>query len=92
MNVLKLFDGLSHYTKTFYQGRYDIKCASIEDLKQRKNFFILEYNGCGAEPYHIYGNGNNILEAYKIVLQYWKVLYEISQIAECPMENVRLAY
>jgi hypothetical protein len=77
--LLKLFDGLSHYIKTFYYGRYDIKCASIEDLKQGKNFSILEYNGCGAEPHHIYGNGNNILEAYKIVLQHWKVLYKISR-------------
>ncbi len=77
--LLKLFDDLSQYTKTFYYGRYDIKCASIEDLKEGKNFSILEYNGCGAEPHHIYGNGNNIFGAYKIVLQHWKVLYQISR-------------
>ena len=27
---------------------------SIEDLKNGKNFSILEFNGCGAEPNHIY--------------------------------------
>jgi hypothetical protein len=70
---------LSHYTKYFYYGRYDIKCTSVEDLKQGKNFSILEYNGCGAEPHHIYGNNNTLLQAYKIVLHHWRVLYEISR-------------
>ena len=80
--LLKVFDDLSHYAGHFYYGRYDIKCKSIEDLKQGKNFSILEYNGCGAEPHHIYGNGNTLLEAYKIVLQHWKVLYAISRYNE----------
>jgi hypothetical protein len=77
-NLLKVFDGLSHYTKHFYYGRYDIKCASIEDLKQGKNFYILEYNGCGAEPHHIYGDGNTLFQAYKILLHHWNMLYKIS--------------
>ena len=76
--LLKVFDELSHYTGHFYYGRYDIKCSSVEELKQGKNFSILEYNGCGAEPHHIYGNGNSLLKAYQIVLQHWRVLYRIS--------------
>lgn len=80
--LLKIFDDLSHYSGHFYYGRYDLKCASIEDLKLGRNFSILEYNGCGAEPHHIYGNGNTLLEAYKIVLQHWKVLYAISRYNE----------
>lgn len=77
--LLKVFDDLSHYSRYFYYGRYDIKCLSIEDLKAGKNFSILEYNGCGAEPHHIYGNGNTLIQAYKIVLQHWKVLFKISR-------------
>ena len=77
--LLKVFDDLSHYAKHFYYGRYDIKCQSIEELKQGKNFSILEYNGCGAEPHHIYGNGNTLLQAYRIVLHHWNVLYKISK-------------
>jgi hypothetical protein len=76
--LLTVFDELSHYARHFYYGRYDIKCASIEDLKEGKNFFILEYNGCGAEPHHIYGDGNTLFQAYGILLQHWKVLYKIS--------------
>jgi hypothetical protein len=80
--LLKVFDDLSHYAGHFYYGRYDVKCASIADLKEGMNFSILEYNGCGAEPHHIYGNGNTLFEAYKIVLQHWKVLYRISKYNE----------
>ena len=77
--LFKLFDEISHYSKYFYYGRYDIKCASIEDLKEGKNYSILEYNGSGAEPHHVYGNGNNLLQAYKIILHHWNVLYKISR-------------
>lgn len=77
--LLKVFDDLSLYTKHFYYGRYDIKCASIDDLKNGKNYSILEYNGCGAEPHHAYGNGNSLIQAYDVFLHHWKVLYKISQ-------------
>ena len=78
--LLKVFDDLSNYSKHFYYGRYDIKCLSIEDLKEGNNFSILEYNGSGAEPHHIYGDGNNLIQAYRIVLHHWKVLYTISKL------------
>jgi hypothetical protein len=78
--LLKVFDELSHYSRQFYYGRYDIKCSSVKDLKEGKNFIILEFNGCGAEPHHIYGNGYSLLQAYRIVLQHWKVLFRISRI------------
>ena len=77
--LLKVFDDISHYTKHFYYGRFDIKCASVEDLKQGKNFLILEFNGSGAEPHHAYGDGNTLLQAHKIFLHHWKMLYRISR-------------
>ncbi len=77
--LLKVFDDLSLNSSNFFFGRYDIKCSSIEDLKSGKNFSILEYNGSGAEPHHIYGNGNTLLQAYSILLKHWKILYSISR-------------
>lgn len=77
--LLKIFDDLSHYTNKFYYGRYDIKCTSIEDLKEGKNFSILEFNGCGAEPNHIYDAGISIWKAYREILKHWKALYRISK-------------
>ena len=78
-DIHRVFDELSHYTKYFYYGRYDIKTTSIEDLKQGKNFLILEYNGCGAEPNHIYDCGMGLLDAYREILKHWRALYRISR-------------
>ncbi|HTE34197.1 MAG TPA: hypothetical protein VK666_27650 [Chryseolinea sp.] len=78
--LLNIFDGLSQHSKSFYYGRYDIKCRSIDDLKAGKNFSILEYNGCGAEPHHVYGNGLTFFEACAILVEHWKILFKISQI------------
>lgn len=74
-----VFDELSHYAKHFYYGRYDIKTTSIKDLKAGKNFMILEYNGCGAEPNHIYDCNMKLADAYREILKHWKALYEISK-------------
>ena len=49
-----VFDCLNNESKNFFYGRYDLKCTSIGDLKNGKNLMILEYNGAGAEPNHIY--------------------------------------
>lgn len=73
-----LFDELSH-RGTFYYGRYDIKCASIEDLKRGQNFSILEFNGSGAEPNHVYNAGLTLRQAHEIILKHWEALYQISK-------------
>lgn len=74
----QLFDELS-YEGQFYYGRYDIKCASIEDLKRGQHFSILEFNGSGAEPNHVYNAGLTLRQAHAIILQHWEVLYRISK-------------
>lgn len=75
--LVAVFDELSLQLNDFFYGRYDIMCNSIEELKEGKNYTILEYNGCGAEPNHFYDTGYTLLEAYKEILKHWKNLYEI---------------
>lgn len=76
--LLELMDGISNYKNTFFYGRYDIKCNSVEELKQGKKFSILEFNGCGSGVQHVYGNNYSLFRACKIILKHWKALYEIS--------------
>ncbi len=76
--LAQIFDEISHQTQ-FYYGRYDLKCRSIEDLK-KGDFMILEFNGSGAEPNHVYNTGYSLQQAQKEFLMHWKVLYEISAI------------
>jgi len=71
------FDQISKAMGEFYFGRFDLKCASLEDLNSGK-VKILEVNGCGAEPAHIYQPGFSLLEAYRVLVKHWKNLYQIS--------------
>jgi len=77
--LVTFIDNISLSINDFFYGRYDIMCTSIEDLKLGRNFSILEYNGCGAEPNHFYDTGFTLLGAYKEILKHWKVLYKISK-------------
>ena len=78
-NILAILDDISHSVDDFFYGRYDIMCSSIQDLKQGRNFVILEYNGCGAEPNHFYDTGYTLTNAWKEILKHWKILYGISR-------------
>jgi hypothetical protein len=77
--LVAIFDEISHRINDFFYGRYDIMCTNIEDLKNSKNFTILEYNGCGAEPNHFYDTGYTLIGAYREILKHWKALYRISK-------------
>lgn len=71
------FDAISRQIKGFYFGRYDLRAASVADL-QLGNVKILELNGCGAEPSHIYQPGASLWEAVRVIIRHWKTIYRIS--------------
>ena len=73
-----VFDRISTGIQGFYFGRYDLRCKNPEDLYLGKNIKIMELNGAGAEPAHIYQPGFSILEGWKVLLHHWQVLYKIS--------------
>jgi hypothetical protein len=75
-----VFDNISVQAGNFYFGRYDLKCTSIQDLKEGKNISILEFNGAGAEPNHIYDCGMSYSNALKVITKHWNHLYKISRI------------
>ena len=79
-HLLCTMDKINLSSKHFYYGRYDIKTTSLEDLKQGKNVSILEFNGVGSEPNHIYDIGLSYRQAIKIIAKHWKYMYEIGRI------------
>ncbi len=70
------FDTISKQIEGFYFGRFDLRCTSIEDLKQGNNIAILELNGAGAEPAHIYQPGYSFFKAQKVLAQHYKMMYK----------------
>ena len=72
------FDMLSKKVDGFFFGRYDLRCASYEALNNGE-MKIMELNGAGAEPAHIYHPGFPLSEAYRVLFKHWKVLAQISR-------------
>ncbi|UII34448.1 hypothetical protein LVD17_11575 [Fulvivirga ulvae] len=74
----RTFDNICSQIDGFFYGRFDLRAASFEDLKIGK-VKVMELNGAGAEPSHIYHPGFSLKEGYRVLFHHWKVLYEISK-------------
>lgn len=72
------FDEMSKQIDGFYFGRFDLRCASVEDL-YNGNVKVLELNGCGAEPAHIYHPGYSLFKAIGVLLNHWRSIFVIAR-------------
>lgn len=75
--LIKSFDRISQEVEGFYFGRYDLRCGSLQDLEDG-NVKVMELNGCGAEPSHIYQPGASLWDAMRALFRHWKAIYQIS--------------
>ena len=75
-----VFDAIADVVPQFYYGRYDLKCTSLTDLKYGSHIQVLEYNGTGAEPNHIYDCGMSYFSALGVIAAHWKDMYCIGRI------------
>lgn len=78
--LTKVFDEVAMQMDNIYYGRFDMKCSSIKDLKNGGVFKIMEYNGIGAEPAHIYDPSYPFFKKYKDMYAHWKIIYEIYKV------------
>ena len=76
----KVFDEIGLYMHDIYYGRFDLKCRSIEELRKGSEFRILEFNGIGGEPAHIFDPSYPVWKAYKDIYRHWKIIFKIAQI------------
>ena len=72
------FDRISKQINGFYFGRYDLRCASLKDLEEG-NVQVVELNGCGAEPAHIYHPGASLWKGLRDLITHWRNMYLISK-------------
>lgn len=78
--LIEVIDNICRQIPQFYFGRMDIKFNSWEDLRNGKNFDIIELNGSGSEPTHIYDPQHSVFFAWKEIIRHWKLLYRISML------------
>lgn len=77
-NMVQAIDSAAKEYPGFHYGRFDLRCKSIEEL-ERGNFTILELNGCGAEPAHIYHPGYPLFKAYRELARHLKIMFQIAR-------------
>lgn len=63
----------------FYYGRLDIRFRSWEELSMGEHFSVIEVNGAGSEPTHMYDPSHSILFAWKEICRHWRLMYTISK-------------
>lgn len=62
----------------FYFGRLDIRYNSWSELLEGKNFCIIEVNGAGSEPTHIYDPSHSLFFAWQEIIRHWHILWKVS--------------
>ena len=77
--LLKTINSICTQVDGFYFGRLDIRYNTFSEIFEGKNFSIIEINGAGSEPTHIYDPNHSIFFAWKEIIRHWKYLYQISE-------------
>ena len=72
-------DSICKQVNGFYFGRLDIRYSTWDELCEGKNFSIIEINGVGSEPTHMYDPGHSLFFAWSEIIRHWRILYRISK-------------
>ncbi|WP_259069494.1 NRDE family protein [Mucilaginibacter sp. X4EP1] len=78
--LTEVIDSVCQEIPEFYFGRMDLMYDNWEELCEGKNFAIVELNGAGSEPTHIYDPKHSIFFAWKEIIRHWKLLNDVSRI------------
>ena len=87
--LTQTIDKVCHQIPEFYFGRMDVMYNTWEELTEGKNFFIVELNGAGSEPTHIYDPKHSLFFAWNEIIRHWTLLNKISGMNK---RNKRLKY
>lgn len=74
-----MIDGLCKQIPEFYFGRLDIRYRDWESFKQGQHFAIIEVNGAGSEPTHMYDPKHSLFFAWKEIIRHWIILCRVSR-------------
>ena len=74
-----VIDNACRQIKGFYYGRMDIRYNSWAELREGKNFCIIEANGAGSEPTHMYDPKHSLFFAWREIIRHWVILWKISR-------------
>lgn len=73
-----LFDSIINEMPGVYFGRFDIKYDTWQALERGEDFMIIEFNGTGSEPTHIFDPKHSYFFALREMATHWKWMYRIA--------------
>lgn len=76
--MIATFDSIAKKIDGFYFGRFDVRCRTEEDVITGQQMRILELNGAGAEPEHIYDPEGSVFAAWASLFYHAHLLYKVS--------------
>ena len=88
----EVFDAIGQQMKGIYFGRFDIRCKSLDDLRQGRYLSILEFNGASAEAAHVYDRRIPVSRKYRDIKEHWQIAFEIARVQKkkgVPSMNTR---
>lgn len=71
------FDAIARDMPEFYFGRFDVRYASLDDLKRGDDFALIEVNGAGSEATHIWDRHAKLRDAYATLFEQLRTAFEI---------------
>jgi len=76
--IEQAIERVSRAFEGFYFGRYDVRAPSLEAF-QAGRFRVIELNGATSEATHIYDPKFSVFEAWAILREQWRILFEIAR-------------
>ncbi len=70
-------DAIARSMPDFHFGRFDVRYASLAELRQGRGFSIIEVNGAGSEATHIWDPATTLAEAYRTQFHHYASAYRI---------------
>ena len=74
----KRIDEISQSISGFFVGRYDIRYASEEALREGHGFQIIELNGASSEATSIYDPQTSLRNAYRTLFRQWEIVFTVA--------------
>lgn len=70
-------DALCQQIPGFYYGRLDVRYRNWDSLCAGAEFSIIELNGSGSEPTHIYDPNHSLWFAWREIVRHWDLLFRV---------------
>jgi hypothetical protein len=71
------FDRIASETGGFYFGRFDVRFRELANLQAGEDFHIIELNGAGSQPTHLFDRRMTLLGAWRTTLAHWSLSFRI---------------